>query len=270
MDFNEIENQRELIRTELLTSKFELERIIDVINRTSIDYFNMLPESTLSLLERESPYCDLCELFHAIKPSYVAPAYHYNAYVDALLYDVFWDDIKFDIPKEQWISNVQRKVSFQIEAQTLLLSLKMALDRLVAIFSYYYPGFSNKTTFGRIKDNGKAKGFMSTVISLSNTDKLMAYIKEQYLSWIKQAVSPRDIITHQNDLGLTFHWDSESCTEIPLHIEEKTLRKTDPVAQQPRFHYASLKEFTCNWYTFFNHVVGELQQKTPIRKATPF
>ena len=145
----------------------------------------------------------------------------------------------------------------------------MALDRLVAIFSYYYRGFSSETTFGRIKGNGKAQGFMSTVVRLADTDELMAYIKEQYLSWIKQAVSPRDIITHQNDLGLTFHWDSQSCTEIPLHIEEKSLRRIDPVAQQPRFHFASLKELTSNWYTFFDHVVAELQLKAPIRKATP-
>jgi len=269
MDFNQIENQRKAVRTELSCSKFELEKVIDVICQTSIAFFNMLPESTESLLERESPYCDLCELFHAMQPSYVAPAYHYNAYIDALVRDVFWDDNKFDISEEQWISNVQRRLSFQIEAQALLLSLKMALDRLVAIFSYFYCGFSSETTFGRIKENGKPQGFMSTAVRLADTDKLMAYVKDQYLTWIKQAVSPRDIITHYNDLGLTFDWDSESCAEIPLHIEEKTLRKVDPLGRQPRFHFASLKELTSNWYTFFDHVVTELKPKYPIRKATP-
>jgi hypothetical protein len=140
---------------------------------------------------------------------------------------------------------------------------------MVAVFSYFYCGFSRETTFGRIKDNGKAKGFMSTAVRLADTDKLMAYVKEQYLTWIKHAVSPRDIITHYNDLGLIFHWDSESCTEIPLHIEEKTLRKVDPLGKQPRFYFASLKELTNNWYTFFDHVVAELKPKDPIRKATP-
>jgi hypothetical protein len=269
MDLNEIENQRNAMRIELSSSKFDLDKIVDVIYYTSIAFYNMLPKSTESLLQRESPYCDLCELFHTMQPSYVAPAYHYNAYIDAIIHDVFWDDMKFDIPEELWISNVQRRVSFQIEAQALLLSLKMALDRMVSIFSYYYRGFSSETTFGRIRKSGKAEGFMSAVGNLSDTDELMAYVKDQYLAWIKQAVSPRDIITHYNDLGLTFHWDSESCTEIPLHIEEKTLRKVDPVGHQPKFHFASLKRLTTNWYSFFDEVVAELKTKTPIRKATP-
>ena len=270
MNLNEIENQRGAMHIELSSSKFELDELIGVICRTSIDFYNMLPESINFLLERRSPYCELSQMFHSMQPSYAAPAYHYNAYIDALIRDVFWDDKKFDIPQELWMSNVQRRVSFQIEAQALLLSLKMALDRMVTIFSYYYPGFSRDTTFGRIKENGKTQGFMSTVVNLANKDELMAFIEEQYQAWIKQAASPRDIITHYNDLSLSFHWDSESSTEIPLHIEEKTMRKPDPVRNaQPIFHYANLKKLTCNWYSFFDRVVADLKSKIPIRLATP-
>ncbi|MRS25596.1 hypothetical protein [Bacillus sp. RIT694] len=67
--------------------------------------------------------------------SYLAPAYRFNGYIDAFKRDIVWDDIKYEMAEENWISSTLRRDSYQIDVQAILLSIKMALDRMVAIFS---------------------------------------------------------------------------------------------------------------------------------------
>jgi hypothetical protein len=62
--------------------------------------------------------------------------------------------MKFNIPEDYLVSGALRRTSYQIDVQAFLLLIKMALDRLVAIFSYYYSEISTSTTFGCYKKNG--------------------------------------------------------------------------------------------------------------------
>jgi hypothetical protein len=181
-----------------------------------------------------------------------------------------WNDIKWNIPEEEWDSSILRRANYQIEVQAMLLSIKIGLDRLVAIFHYYYKGFPSATTFGRYK-NAKASGFMSTVSRLKATDKLMSFIDNEYHKWIHIAVFPRDTISHYNDLGITYHFDSETGAEIPIHYSNRLLQvKTEQETKEhsPVFHIENLREFAVNWYDFFDHVIDVLLTK-PLIKQNP-
>lgn len=75
------------------------------------------------------------------------------------------------------------------------------MDRTVPIFSFYYDGFSLETTFGHINfETLKAKGFMQIVRGQKEQDSLMEFIYNEYCSWIKNIVEPRNTIMHYNDL----------------------------------------------------------------------
>jgi hypothetical protein len=210
----------------------------------------------------DHPYFDLTTIINEMLPSYLAPAYHYNNYIDAIMTDITWDDIKYDTQEEEWISNIRRRANFQIEIQALLLSIKTGLDRLVSIFSYYYRGFSLDTTFGRIKDNDKPQGFMSTVVENEENDELLKFIKSEYLKWIKLAVQPRDIITHYNDLGLIFEFKPDLLLTTPIHFSERLVKtKETKNMDVSRFTYEDILFFSTNWYYFFDKVMNELLKR---------
>ncbi len=237
--------------------KFDLDDISDIPLTLRQNYF--MKFNALGLSDNEdNPYLDLSTIMNEMLVSIIAPAYHFNTYIKNVIKDITWEDYKYSVNETEWISSTIRRAKYQADAHSIFLSIKMALDRLVAIFTYYYKGLSSSTTFGRYKDSGKAAGLMSKVNELKNDDPLMAYIEKSYHQWIKEAVSPRDIITHYNDLQICYHFDSKTGFEFPIHRASKLLNNE---TSSMSYGLTTLKEFSDHWYEFFNEVMKFLLQK---------
>lgn len=268
MDLEKIYEERNELKTELISTKYDLENVIEKLFSYRQRFYELKPDKTEFDYD-DHPYLDLSTMINLMVASYVGPAYHYNFYIDSFIRDVFWDDIKYDIPRDEWICGALRSTSYKIDVQALFLSIKMGLDRLVAFFSYYYRGVSTNTTFGRYKENGKARGFMSKVSELKSTDNLMSYIDESYHKWIKDAVSPRDTISHYNDLGIQYFHDSETMTQIPVHVNDRLMNIEDNSITKS-FNVYHLKEYVDYWYDFFDKVICKLLKKELIVKVPRF
>jgi len=248
------QKKKELINY-LTLSKYDLEdKISDLFNFRQKYY---LKYKNLNIDEDTHPYIDLQVLVNEMITSYTAPAYHYNLYIDNLILDLTNDDNKNNYGAEEIKdSSALRRVKYQADAHSILLSIKMALDRMVTIFSYYIKGFSRETTFGRQKINGKYSGFMSRVNDLKDKDDLMKYIDNCYELWIKFAVSPRDMITHNNDLAITYSFDSETGCLIPIHGNVKIFSRDNE--NSSGFGQYSFHDYTNKWYEFFEIIINDL------------
>jgi hypothetical protein len=209
-------------------------------------------------------YDDLITIINTIYPSLIAPFHHYNNYIEYYLKDFLWDDMKYSIGEDEpRDSNTLRRTKYQIEIQAMLMSLKAGLDRFIGLFSYYYKGISPHTTFGRYKeDKDKYEGFMFTVAANKDTDELMNFIYDNYFDWIKLAVAPRDTITHYNDLGIYYEFNSEIQGDIPVHYNERLIKEKGKESA-PVFIYKhdSIKEFTESWKVFIHKVFTALIEK---------
>lgn len=216
-----------------------------------LEFQKLKSDNLVREIDSSDPYLNISIKIDNSLPSFIAPSYHYNQYIDNLILDIKWDDIKYDILEENWISNINRRVQCQIEAQAMILSIKTGLDRLISIFLYYYKGFSQYTTFGRIKKqelNGKEilkpKGFMSIVYKLKDSDKSMAYIYKNYNDWIQYAVAPRDRIVHYDDLTITWNFKNYILTPIHAFLD-----------------YKVIEIFAAKWYRFLNYIFNILLNK---------
>lgn len=177
-----------ITKEQLFDKKYDLEKIVN----NSLQYENefnirLWDKYSNETVESESEPdvlpidCSAVSLWvRASRSSFIAPAYDYNEFIDALVLDAWWDDIKHSLNESEWISSALREHKKNIVFQNCLLSIKMGLDRFVSLFALYYKGFSNNSTFGHIDcgDNGriKAKGFMSYVLENKNKDDVLRYI----------------------------------------------------------------------------------------------
>lgn len=209
-------------------------------------------------------YDNLITIINTMYSSLIAPFHHYNNYIDYYLKDFLWDDLKYLIEEnEPRDSNTLRRTKYQIEIQAMLMSLKAGLDRFISLFSYYYKGISPHTTFGRYKkDKDKFEGFMFTVANNKDTDQLMNFIYDNYFDWIEIAVAPRDTITHYNDLGIYYEFNSEIQGDVPVHYNERLIKEKGK-EKTPVFIYKhdSIKEFTESWKVFIHQTFSALIEK---------
>ena len=249
----------------LRATKWNLEDVITRLLSRKQEYFNVaLNRVDIAHIDNDA-FGSISIALDSMLPSFLAPAHHYNQYVDAVVLDVEWDDIKWSIPDEEWVSNVRRRAEYQTEAQAVFLSTKMALDRMVKVFYYFYPGFSRATTFGRFKGS-RPSGFMAIAEGLRETDPLMAFVVSQYHRWIHSAVAPRDIITHYRDLGLVFNFDSTAQSLLPIHAlpdSERDLKVDPDVEARNEYDIGHLHRFVDSWYSFFDHTTSELLRREP-------
>lgn len=206
-------------------------------------------------------------LFHS-KSSFIAPAYHLNEYLNLV------EEYNINYMGKGFTEELEIiKIKFNVKVHDIFISIKSLLDRLVAIFTYYYPGITKSTTFGRIKDL-KSSGLMSKVQELKDKDPLMMFIYEEYNFWIKSAVAPRDIVTHYNDLGFQIKQTMDGRI-IPTHIEKKLFEKHNKPTIKVSFtseitdemlddiiptdmNYKDLIRFVNNLYDFFEKVFAYL------------
>jgi hypothetical protein len=251
---------------------------IDKLMKLFDEIYRSMSNNETELLKRNVEYLlsTPSSFFDSSRGSLLAPAYNLNNYLDTL--------------NEYTINRINNKIDDKLEiyinicVQTLFISIKTALDRLVPLMTFYYPGISLDSTFGRIKSNGKYKGFMSKVVELKD-DPLMKYIKENYDEWIKSAVSPRDMLTHYNDFSTRYQHTLDG-RMIPIHVEKKTFQKFEDVENlEPGteewveyidnifptdYSYKDLSIILNKFYTFLLTVLNELSKKEVVFKNQHF
>lgn len=271
-----ISDQRECNKKELLNKKINIEEKMAMLNGWNNDFNFRLWMKGDEEYSREKYYEQLLNeeeadeeadeeidiLFEdcsevsawiiSIRPAYIGPAYNLNKYIDAFIQDVFWDDIKYEIDEEGWISASLRETEILVELQNCLISIKMGLDRMVKLFSLYYRGFSPSTTFGHIditeNGNEKGKNFMAYVMANKDSDEIFAFVYKEYNDWIKQCVTPRDAIIHYQDFSSIYTFDTETGAEYPNPINQKM---NEPIEAS----ILCLEEYVDRYYMFYEKIL---------------
>lgn len=275
-DLDKISVQREYDKKELLKRKINIEEKMDKLNGWNNDfnfrlwmkgdgeyrreeYFEQLLNKEEidgdEINEEEGLLYDGSEVstwLISIRPSYIGPAYNLNKYIDAFVQDVFWDEIKYEIDEDSWISSSLRETEILVELQNCLVSIKMGLDRLVKLFSLYFKGFSPSTTFGHIDitEDGieKGKNFMAYVMSNKDKDEFFSFIYKEYNEWIKKCVKPRDAIIHYQDFCSIYTLDTETGVEYPNHFNQKKNESTEA-------SISCIAEYVNKYYEFYEEVL---------------
>jgi hypothetical protein len=187
------------------------------------------------------------------KSTYIAPAYYLNQYLDNII-----EYNKLLINDHKMFEELY-KSKFNIDVNSIFISIKILLDRLVTILSFYYKGIEIKGTFGRIKENGKATALMSIVLQLKETDSIMNFIYEQYNEWIKYAVEPRDMIIHHHDLGTNFIYPADGVI-LPEHYIINLFEELTSEAYDNKYKYNFLAGFVENLYYMIDSIILSLPE----------
>lgn len=268
-DLEKIAAQREYDKKELLNLKIDIEEQLHKLILWENDFNFRFWMKSDEEYDRKKYYEQLCGIepdtehfpkecseislwLRSIRPSYIGPAYNFNKYIDALIKDIYWDDIKYDMQEDDWISSSLREAEIIIELQNCLMLIKMGLDRIVTLFSLYYKGFSPSTTFGHININEigieKGKNFMAYVMSNKDKDELFMFLYKEYNGWIKECVRPRDAITHYQDFRSLYVYDSMTGAEFPIHYNEK---KSESIKEL----CFSIERYVNRYYAFFEEIL---------------
>lgn len=153
---------------EILLTKYDLEEKLDESLRHetlfNIRLWNHQKENEDERFQSDMICSRVSLWLRESRTSFVSPAYFYNEFIDSLVKDVWWDDIKYSIDENERESSTLREHKKNLLFQNCLVSIKMGLDRYVSLLSNYYKGVSRHSTFGHITttENGieKAKGLM--------------------------------------------------------------------------------------------------------------
>ena len=246
---NEIDSviaQRTELKDYLCQHKLDLEQKVDQLI-TWANCFNICNIERTHEGVQVDPH-ELTLFLNNIRPAFIGPAYSLNKYIDAYVEDIFWDDIKHEVDAEKRTSASLRAISITIEMQNCLLLIKSGLDRLVRLFSFYDRGIAATSTFGRIKENGRAKGFMSQVVSKKDTNPMYSFIYDEYIQWIQECVRPRDAIVHYSDFATSYGYDSGTITEHPVGINDRE--------NGLAVDFSSLVEYVNRYYRFFDRIIS--------------
>ena len=229
-----------------VNQKYDLEEALTPLYGWKQEYFNWCKR------QKREDY-SLTFLLDQIRASYLSPAYNYNKLVDEIIQDMFWDEIKYEIPDCQWVSMGRRTSQIIIELQNCLVSIKIALDRSVKLFRLYKKGIAEYSTFGHIDSStNKAKGFMAQVIQDKDKDDILEYVYQKYCEWIRECVQPRDAIIHYDDIQVEYFFFEGH--EIPKFI----CRKKQDVIE---FSFQDVTLYISSFYAFYSDVTRMIFEK---------
>lgn len=229
-----------------VNQKYDLEEVLTPLYGWKQEYFNWCKR------QKREDY-SLTFLLDQIRASYLSPAYNYNKLVDEIIQDMFWDEIKYEIPDCQWVSMGRRTSQIIIELQNCLVSIKIALDRSVKLFRLYKKGIAEYSTFGHIDSStNKAKGFMAQVIQDKDKDDILEYVYQKYCEWIRECVQPRDAIIHYDDIQVEYFFFEGH--EIPKFI----CRKKQDVIE---FSFQDVTLYISSFYAFYSEVTRMIFEK---------
>ena len=229
-----------------VNQKYDLEEVLTPLYGWKQEYFNWCKR------QKREDY-SLTFLLDQIRASYLSPAYNYNKLVDEIIQDMFWDEIKYEIPDCQWVSIGRRTSQIIIELQNCLVSIKIALDRSVKLFRLYKKEIAEYSTFGHIDSStNKAKGFMAQVIQDKDKDDILEYVYQKYCEWIRACVQPRDAIIHYDDIQVEYFFFEGH--EIPKFI----CRKKQDVIE---FSFQDVTLYISSFYAFYSEVTRMIFEK---------
>lgn len=229
-----------------VNQKYDLEEVLTPLYGWKQEYFNWCKR------QKREDY-SLTFLLDQIRASYLSPAYNYNKLVDEIIQDMFWDEIKYEIPDCQWVSMGRRTSQIIIELQNCLVSIKIALDRSVKLFRLYKKGIAEYSTFGHIDSStNKAKGFMAQVIQDKDKDDILEYVYQKYCEWIRECVQPRDAIIHYDGIQVEYFFFEGH--EIPKFI----CRKKQDVIE---FSFQDVTLYISSFYAFYSEVTRMIFEK---------
>lgn len=101
-----------------LKEKYDLEEILNPLYNTKQKYYEWCTK-------RGIEDYSLIFVIDQIRASCLSPAYNYNRLVDEIIQDLFWDQIKYTISEEQWVSMGRRTEQIIIAVQNCLISIKI-------------------------------------------------------------------------------------------------------------------------------------------------
>lgn len=213
MKNQEIDNRQANTKKYYIEQKYDLEEVLTPLYKYKQEYFEWCERYYIKDYS-------LTLLLDQIKASYLSPAYNYNNLIDEIVQDIFWEEIKHEIPDVQWVSMGRRTSQIIIEIQNCFIAIKVALDRIVKLFRLYKRGIAEYSTFGHIDaSTNKAKGFMAQVIQDKEKDDILEYVYREYQKWIWDSVQPRDAIIHYDDIQVVYYI-CNMC-EIPKFVCKK-------------------------------------------------
>lgn len=208
--------------------------------------------------EFEYAYC-----LDQIRTSFLGPAYNFNRLIDAIIQDLYWDDIKYTLPEEDWVSMGNRTSVIVLELHNCLISIKTALDRLVKLFRLYKKGISYYCTFGHINENNKSKGLMSRIMQDKDKDDVSEYVYQEYNSWIHKCVQPRDTVIHYDDIQVAYTF-VEFC-ELPLFIYSKEgindNSRSNEKASTYELSFLDVYSYVHSFYNFANTIIEMIYKR---------
>lgn len=229
-----------------MIEQFEIETIIKRNQEYSQEFRSKVFSCSKELRYK---FVSISDTILGMTNSIVAPAHHYNN---------FYNFIKNDE------IGYKRLIRLQIEAQAILISIKIGLDRTVNLFRFYFKGISNGTTFGRIKENGSGKGFMNKVLENVEIDKLMKTTMDEYHLWIKEAVKPRDSIMHYSDLDTEVLFTTDSDLKKTLDFHTIPFYKVNKDDNSEKLSYEEFYMYVKSWLKFYDMIICEFRQRNPI------
>lgn len=213
--------------------------------------------------DREKLYIDVRTLLERTKTSYISPAIYINEYLDSLIdYNLNLVNYK-DLLKEQ-IFLERCNVYFN----SVIISVKTLLDRMCPILSFYYPGISLESTFGREKSDGKYKGLMSVIAERKDSDQLMRMIFELYEDNLKHLIKPRDTVIHYNDMTSELSYTTDSIV-ILKHYNFKIFQYND-IDPDDFYYYKDMTSSILELYKIFNVMLVDLSKRKVVYRNSHF
>lgn len=198
-----------------------------------------------------------------IQASYLAPALHFNNYLESLAIDIEMEETKHDLAEDApRPCNTLRRLSVDAYATSVLLAIKSGLDRLVRILSFYYPGIARHTTWGRFDKKGKPSGFMTVVERGMLNEQFLANLNAAHLRWIQQAVGPRDALIHYQDAISIWCFLPKSGALIQSH------EVADADGQVHSYGINVLTSYVDEWYQLADSVLLTLATRLPKVRPT--
>lgn len=210
----------------------------------------------------DDPFVEASCSLDAARASYLAPAVHWNHYLDWLLFDFECEAGDYrEQDYEDRPSNIARRSYFEVFAHSVLIALKSALDRLVGVIAHYVAGISPHMTWGRIK-NDRFTGLMSVIEKERKNDSLFEFLHAEYHRWISKMVAPRDDIIHYADLQTLWQFDSvpHAAEDFRLSVSHGSPREDESEA----FNSQMLFSYVQSFYAVADRILLTLSTRLPL------
>ena len=232
--------------------KYDIKWLLSKIEEVEMRFLKQ--EQDILKTDKEQDIITPSMVFTNMRPSIVAPAYNLNQYLTKL------NEITVYFNLGGFNDAQLTQTELNIYMNQIFISIKTLLDRCVSLFTFYFKGISTTSTFGHVKDNGKSSGLMSKVLEMKGESPIHEYVYENYKSWIKQTIRPRDLVIHYNDLSTDYQYPADNRI-IPIHLNNRVFNNettNDSKEDYRDYTYKSFYQIIHELYEFYLTLVYSL------------